>query len=242
MHGAPHYTPHQIIEAGQRAEADGQIQYALQFYRHVLENYAASGEAAFARERLLHLEAVAHPAVDTNVASMHPSYPAVHMVTQARGPAMSAVPGPHGPIPHGADAAMAMPAIARQREGQAKGQHVQSHGGTRAHPVAGPRDAYRLGRFVARLLTVLGWLSFILGGAAAGLAAVVSAGVVPARAIGGIAVLLPFGGSAAVSGFVMIFFGQFARASFDTANATRELVAIARSKSGAGAQNGQRQY
>jgi hypothetical protein len=227
MHGAPNYTPHQIIEAGQRAEADGQLQYALQFYRHVIEHFPGSGEAGFARERLLYLEAGSVQTYEGAVAPVHP-FAQMH----ARG--TGGAPGQVGVTP---DAAIAMPAIARQRGGP-----VQSHGGARAQAVAAPRDAYRLGRFVARALTVVGWLSFILGGAAAVLSAVVSAGIVPARTIGMIAFVLPFGGSAAAAGFVMIFFGQFARASFDTANATRELVAIARTKSGAAAQNGQRHF
>lgn len=237
MHGAPHYTPHQIVEAGQRAEADGQLQYAVQFYRHLLDNFAGSPEAGFAYERLTLLESASQPAPAYDPQVSPESWtPAQGEPSPAPRPEPRPAPRPaqgRGPRPARGDANVAvdtqisMPAIARQR-----GAVIQNNAGTGAHAVANTRDGYRLGRLVAKLITLAGWLSFLCGGAAAAAAVVVQLGIMPAGSFGVVAIVMPFGGTAAATGFAMIFFGQFARASFDTANATRELVAIARMKSG----------
>ena len=220
MHGAPHYTPHQIIEAGQRAEADGQLQYAVQFYRHVLDNFAGSPESGFAYERLTVLEPAAHavPAHEPMVTSAH--------WTPAQGRDQRAA---HSETGGAHDHQLSMPAMARPRTTPAQNGAVQPTTGARSRPVVSTRDGYRVGRLVAQIVTVAGWFAFVFGGVAL---VIVQAGIVPAGLPGFIAIILPFTGIAAAAGFGMIFFGQFARASFDTANATRELVAIARLKSG----------
>jgi hypothetical protein len=230
MHGAPHYTPHQIIEAGQRAESDGQLQYAIQFYRHVLDNFAGSPEAGYAHERLALLEPAPNPVAgfEPAMASSGSWPPPADELSMPR---RQVQPRSARPVQSDSDIAtdqqLSMPAIARPRGGA-----VQTNASVRAQAVAAHRDSYRMGRLVARVVTFLGWLSFVFGGVVALAAGAVQFGVVPVRAFGFVAVVLPFGGMVFVAGFVMIFFGQFARASFDTANATRELVAIARMKSG----------
>ncbi len=45
-HAAPQFTPTQLIDAGRRAEADGRPDLAVQFYRHVTENFAEAAQAA----------------------------------------------------------------------------------------------------------------------------------------------------------------------------------------------------
>jgi hypothetical protein len=121
-----------------------------------------------------------------------------------------------------------MPAVVRQKGGAAS-RGTAAH----AHPLPVHKDAYRLGRAVATMMTVVGWVAFLFGGGVAIIAGIVQIGIVPAKTLGFLVFVLPYGVMTVISGFAMIFVGQFARASFDTANATRELVAIARSKSGA---------
>ncbi|MCB1511429.1 MAG: hypothetical protein KDJ36_11040, partial [Hyphomicrobiaceae bacterium] len=53
--GPAQYTPQQILEAGQRAEADGRFEYANQFYHHLAEHYPKTPEARFAREGIQRL-------------------------------------------------------------------------------------------------------------------------------------------------------------------------------------------
>jgi hypothetical protein len=51
-HGAPQFTPIQLIDAGRRAEAEGRPDLAVQFYRHVTENFAEAAQAAEAHGAL----------------------------------------------------------------------------------------------------------------------------------------------------------------------------------------------
>ena len=49
---AQQFTPPQLLEAGHRAEADGHLELAARFYRHLTEHYAFSPEAAEAHNGL----------------------------------------------------------------------------------------------------------------------------------------------------------------------------------------------
>lgn len=51
----PQFSAEQILEAGRRAEAQGQIDYAIQFYRHLTDHHATAPEAQIAREALARL-------------------------------------------------------------------------------------------------------------------------------------------------------------------------------------------
>lgn len=48
----PQFTPVQILEAGQRALADGRHDYAAQFFQHLIDHYGDAPEAASAREAM----------------------------------------------------------------------------------------------------------------------------------------------------------------------------------------------
>jgi hypothetical protein len=48
----PQFSPAQILEAGQRAEADGRLDHAIQFYQHIAQHYANQPEAELARDGL----------------------------------------------------------------------------------------------------------------------------------------------------------------------------------------------
>src|SRR5262245_35681958 len=49
------YTPVQVLQAARRAEAEGKMDYALQFYRHLVEQHSSSPEAQEAREGLFRI-------------------------------------------------------------------------------------------------------------------------------------------------------------------------------------------
>lgn len=50
MSTPPQFTPGQILDAARRAEAEGRLEFALQFYRHIVEHHGAAGEAFEARD------------------------------------------------------------------------------------------------------------------------------------------------------------------------------------------------
>ena len=52
MHASQQFTPPQLWEAGHRAEAEGRLDIAAQFYRHLTEHFAFTAEAAEARNGL----------------------------------------------------------------------------------------------------------------------------------------------------------------------------------------------
>jgi hypothetical protein len=43
-HTSPPFTPAQLIDAGRRAEAEGRLDLAVQFYRHLTDNFAGAAE------------------------------------------------------------------------------------------------------------------------------------------------------------------------------------------------------
>jgi hypothetical protein len=49
------YTPVQVLQAARRAEAEGKMDYALQFYRHIVEHHGTTVEAQEAREGLFRI-------------------------------------------------------------------------------------------------------------------------------------------------------------------------------------------
>jgi hypothetical protein len=95
-------------------------------------------------------------------------------------------------------------------------------------PVA---DGYRAGRLLAKVLSVIGWISC----GASVLLLVLSVGAMFVPAASAMSGVLRLAGPAAalggvIGGLVTIFIAQMARALFDTANATRDLAAIERAK------------
>jgi hypothetical protein len=97
----------------------------------------------------------------------------------------------------------------------------------RRRPVA-PRDYYRTGRALAALVSGFGWLMVLLGMVLPAVAFVPGAGLPPL----GLAQLIGGATGLCIAGLFIVFCGQAARALFDQANATRELVALERAKIG----------
>lgn len=55
----PQFTPVQILEAGQRAFAEGRVEYAAQFFKHLIDHYSDTAEAASAREAMARVNGAA---------------------------------------------------------------------------------------------------------------------------------------------------------------------------------------
>jgi hypothetical protein len=51
----PQFTPRQMLEAGRQAETEGKLDFAVQFYLHLVEYYGQTPEAAEARTALTRL-------------------------------------------------------------------------------------------------------------------------------------------------------------------------------------------
>lgn len=188
LQAAP-FTPQQLLDAGRRAEAEGKLDFAAQFYRHLTDHYAYTSEAAEARSGLGRIGAVQQQVWHSpaNGAATHANGAAPPAYSNGR--SSHARPGQRRPVPH--------------------------------------RDYYRVGRALAGLFSAAGWASVALGCAVPVLLFVVG---VP-RAYGMHASLGAAAGLVVV-GLFAVFSGQAARALFDQANATRELVALERAKIG----------
>ena len=97
-----------------------------------------------------------------------------------------------------------------------------------------PRDHYRTGRALARLVSALGWLAvFCAVVAPAAYMALDRFAQAAALPRPGLAYVLASAAGVFGTGLVVVFAGQIARAVFDQANAARDLVALERAKYGA---------
>jgi hypothetical protein len=103
---------------------------------------------------------------------------------------------------------------------------------TRRRPVA-PRDHYRTGRALARLLSGLGWMAVACGCMAPAIYVALEY-FMPAAALPrpGVPAVLAGSLGGIVAGLLVVFSGQISRAVFDQANAMRDLVALERGKIG----------
>lgn len=180
VHTSQQFTPPQLLEAGHRAEVEGRLDLAAQFYRHLTDHYAFTSEAAEARNGLGRVGATQSQVWHSNGVA--------HANGAARAP--------------------------------------------RRRPVA-PRDHYRTGRTLAKLISGLGWLAVSGGIAAPALHAALNhfAPAAGFPSLGPTPVLI-VAASTIGAGLFVVFSGQIARAVFDQANATRDLVALERAKLG----------
>jgi len=206
----PVFTAAEVLRAGLQAEAEGRIDYAVQFYRHLTNHHVQTPEAAEARialQRITQRRSAEATQTATAASQRGPMAVAPQAPPEGqRGPAGGAVVLPQAGAPPSLAVTNAAPAEAVR--------------------LPAPERRYLIGRVMATGLQVLGWLMAALGIAMLGL------GVV----IGG---SLPFVGSPfitgpglALLGVLLVFWGQLARAVFDAANAARDIVAIERAKSG----------
>jgi hypothetical protein len=159
------FSASQILEAGRRAEADGNRDYALRFYRHLAGNFAGTFEAAEAVSALHRLdEAGLRPALSPpqNINGTGRTGPVY--ATPLLGPPGYAAPNTVAPDTHNRTA----PPAARQADDTSARPPVRRQKGAAR---AGDPDAdvpkklprFRFGRFLAGLLSLLGGLGAVFG-------------------------------------------------------------------------------
>jgi hypothetical protein len=179
------FTPPQLLEAGQRAEQDGRLDLAVQFYRHLIDQYGISPEATEGRKGLGRV-------------------------------VMS-------------DPQMVQPQIWRSNGAATTNGAARPQ---RRRPVA-PRNHYRIGRALARLISTAGWLAAVFG-LMAPLAYWLLDRFAAASALPrpGLALVAVGAVGLVATGLLVVLAGHLARAIFDQANAMRDLVALERAKIG----------
>lgn len=278
MTGSTPYTPAQILDMGRRAEQQGNLDYAAQFYTYLTESFPGTREAAEAQagvERVYQTrERFAEPAHGGH----EQRQPAAHE-TSAGARAFDEVPrtGPPSRGPHDPSASPLKPSptAASQRPQPSLSIPAGQPAPRRpdpAHPVSGnmptqrPQGTspglqdsgrrgneqfqnvmhqdedgeehveyapgYRIGRFLAFALVLLGWLAFIGGIAFAALAIVGITGTQLLTGYGGLPIGAVVGLASIVAGIALVFVGSLAQAAFEAANNTRELLEIERAKIG----------
>ncbi|HWK33876.1 MAG TPA: hypothetical protein VNR51_09390 [Hyphomicrobium sp.] len=223
------FTPVQVLQAAKRAEAEGKMDYALQFYRHLVEQHGNTPEAQAAREGLFRIAewrwgearvtrgrdagnegaggapgGQQQPQPTSGQAQAHGDQRVYHV-----GSSENASDDYHP------DAAGALPQIvSRRRAGIEKEQ-----------PAFEPR--FRIAQLAAHTLSGVGWLTLLTGivgvvAAVAGLVTELSAAVMGMPL--GVVIGVPF----AVIGLALAVSGQVASAIFDSTNAALERAAVAR--------------
>lgn len=202
LHVPTQFTPAQLLESGRRAENEGKLDLAVQFYRHLTDNFAYTPEAAEAHNGLGRIGAAHSPIWQPANGAHANGNGAYHNGNGAHANGVHAAP----------------PAEAAYRSSR----NTRT---SRRRPVA-PRDHYRTGRAMARLFSGLGWLIVALG------VVVPLLYLLPESPLRAFDLPYVIGSAAGVafSGFLIVFSGQIARAIFDQANATRDLAALERAK------------
>jgi hypothetical protein len=212
------YTPVQVLQAARRAEAEGKMDYALQFYRHLVEHHGTTAEAQEAREGLFRIAEWRWGEA---------------RVTQ-RQEAVNAAPAPHAAnhAPSHVSGRGSYAASAQQQHDYAPEPHshlpqviareaAKAAGATMMQPY---KMRYRTATIVAAVLSGVGWA--VVGGGIL-VAALAAGGVVADVSAGGLLGLpvgVLFGLPAAVVGLVLIVAGQLALAVFESTNATLESL------------------
>ena len=189
VHGSQQFTPKQLLDAGQRAEAEGRLDLAHQFYEHLSDRYGHAPEATEGRNRLARIAA-------------------------------------GGPYPQVWESNGAIPT------GGVANARAALGGAGRAKRVA-RRHEYRIGRALAALASGLGGLAIVAALLALGAGVAADFAPVPAlQELKSAYDLLPRAAGALLAGAASLLGGQMARALFDQASATRELLALERAKAG----------
>jgi hypothetical protein len=212
------YTPVQVLQAARRAEAEGKMDYALQFYRHLVEQHGATPEAQEAREGLFRIAEWRWG--EARVARRQDG------VATTSGPFPQAVAAATSQPPQVDE--LASPSVFTGNAAQLPQTITRDSGNGELLPLFKPR--YRVAKFVAYGVSVLGLAGTIAGIAAAGLAAAGAVEEVSAVGAFGLPVGLLLGVPAALLGLVLLLAGQLAVAVLASANANLELLAIERGR------------
>jgi len=230
------FTPVQVLQAARRAEAEGKMDYALQFYRHLVEQHGTTPEAQEAREGLFRIAewrwgearvarsreaATAGAAPQQNAPPSQPPQSAsaggqrVYNVANNTPPQQ---PSSYQPEQQAAGTAPGKLPQIISREHQA-GEEL---------PPFRPR--FQVVKFAANALSGLGWITLLAGIGAAAAGAGGFYAELSSIALLGLPFGVLFGGPAVVLGLVLVVVGQLAAAVFASTNAQLELVAIERGR------------
>jgi hypothetical protein len=238
----PAYTPAQYLQAGRRAEAEGRIDHAMQFYRFLAEQHGGTPEGADAREGLFRLRSEAGRTAQRPAAAAPPlaSTPTLQAPPPPGAPAPAvptAPPPPHqAPVFSQPAAPSAYPVPvnyggAPHAEGRLPRAIARHDPDSALLELPPPPDGYFVARIIARLVGLLGWLMLLVGIALCTLMVVGSLYDKRAMAIFATVPMLAWLGPMLLATGAMIgLLSQIARGLFDTAVATRDLAAIERAK------------
>jgi hypothetical protein len=233
MSSSPQFTPAQVLNAARRAEAEGKLDYAAQFYRHIVDYYAASPEAHDARDGLGRLEwrRKEPPGRPWPATSAPMQAPSLNGSSGTPRPAF----GPHGPREeHGYPSLRGDPGVMPGVGAPARLAQVvvsEPPTGTEPEPVEELPEigGYRTGRFMAGVIAVLGWTALLGGGLLLALA-FTTAPLGLAAPVLGLRLGVLAGLALIVGGVVLVLAGHLAYAVFDNAGAVRRLLAIEKAK------------
>ena len=209
VHASPQVTAAQVLDAGRRAEADGRLEYAIQFYRHLTDHHSGAPEAEAAREALSRLK------LQTSNLDGFPR-------TRAASPPPLRNPGHF----HASDSARLGPKVGRGPIRIAPAGAVQP-----SAPIELPESEteYLAGRLVAHAFVGLG-IFLAVAGLLATIAGLMLPGEMLAALPTGSGHASARGPTGAATGIVLFLLGQIARAILDIASASRDLAAIERAK------------
>lgn len=226
------FTPVQVLQAARRAEAEGKMDYALQFYRHLVEQHGGTPEAQEAREGLFRIaewrwgEArVARNKEAVGGAGAQPAAPVPPSAPPSSGQRVYNVAN-NEPAGYSSE---------EQRPAAVAGNLPQII--SRQHAPADQRTPFEarfgVGKFFAHALSGAGWLMLLAGifAAVSGFAGLV--GELSAIALLGAPLGVLLGLPAVLFGLVFVVGGQLAAALFDSANATLEMTSIERARTAA---------
>ena len=211
------YTPVQVLQAARRAEAEGKMDYALQFYRHIVEHHGSSAEAQEAREGLFRIaewrwgeariarrqEAGGYTGQPHAVGGGH----AETGHTYAPETPDASVPPTAGPT--------RMPQIIAREAGRAAAE---------AEALSAQKPRYRVGKVAAWMVSGCGWVSVLGGIVAAVLALGGGVAEISSVVLLGLPLGVALGVPAAVMGLVLVVTGYLAIAVFESSNATLDLA------------------
>ena len=239
MAGISQFTPQQVLEAGRRAEADGKRDYAVQFYQHVMVHHRSSAEAPEADAALRRLDHDSHSPGDQGgvnySAAMSGTAPQVQRRTGAANLQGQRYTAPNASKPEvrvvpvlvdsGNDPnSLVRRASSRENRSHFSGKHSKSARRQRqldrddGHGRARPKlKTYRLGRFLASLLGVVGLIIATAGLVALGANLMLWVTKTPNVALSLLATSPTVAGGLLTLGCVLILLAQMTTATFEAA-------------------------
>ncbi len=200
------------------------MEYALQFYRHIVEHYVSTPEAHEAREGLLRIAEWRWG--EARALGRQTPQPAPAPVAQHGQNTYTAIPGSHAAI--AGEQVYEEPLFEDQRMPQVISREAMDE-------TEGPENSpfwgrYRGARLVAFVLSSLGWAGVMGGVLVAIVASTGALAEVSVAGVWGLPLGVLFGLPVAAIGLLLVVAGQIAIAVFENATATLDLLALERAR------------